>query len=184
MERAFPGERRRRLWRLDRLGGKLYLLILSEDEPELRCVADQFGRSGQGAWEIRQYAPFLRRIQSGGLYQFRLTANPTVSCSGESGPRQRGRVRAHCTIEYQKKWLLDRAEKHGFALTPDSFTVTGSRWLRFTKGGRRRPVTLLSVTYEGILEVLDADLFREVLTSGMGRGKAYGMGMMTVMRKE
>ena len=43
-------------------------------------------------------------------------------------------------------------------------------------------MTLLTVTYEGVLEVTDAAAFREALTNGIGRGKAYGMGMMTVMR--
>ena len=40
VENAFPGARRRRLWRLDRLNGKLYLLLLSEDAPELSGVVE------------------------------------------------------------------------------------------------------------------------------------------------
>ena len=43
VEQAFPGERRRRLWRLDPLGGRLYLLILSEDWPALSGIEEQFG---------------------------------------------------------------------------------------------------------------------------------------------
>ena len=43
VENSFSGERRRRLWRLDRLNGKLYLLLLSEDAPELSGVVEQFG---------------------------------------------------------------------------------------------------------------------------------------------
>ena len=31
LESAFPGARKRRLWRLDRLNGKLFLLLISED---------------------------------------------------------------------------------------------------------------------------------------------------------
>ena len=46
VESAFTGERRRRLWRLDRLGERLYLLLLSEDVPELSGVVEQFGTSG------------------------------------------------------------------------------------------------------------------------------------------
>ena len=46
VESAFAGERRRRLWRLDRLGGKLYLLLLSEDQPDLAGIAAQFGPAG------------------------------------------------------------------------------------------------------------------------------------------
>ena len=39
-----------------------------------------------------------------------------------------------------------------------------------------------AVTYEGVLQVTDAERFRAMLCQGMGRGKAYGLGLMTVMR--
>ena len=35
--------------------------------------------------------------------------------------------------------------------------------------------------HEGVLEVTDAVRFLETLTQGMGRGKAFGLGMMTVI---
>ena len=178
VESAFSGPRSRRLWRLDRLNGKLYLLLLSEDKPELAHLAEQFGPQ-QAQPQTRDYAPLLARIEAGSLWQFRLTANPTRSCPGSGA---RGAVRAHTTVAHQEQWLLDRAARHGFALTPESFAVTGSRWLQFHKGGdRRHVVTLLSVTYEGVLEVTDAETFRQTLTQGLGRGKAYGLGLMTVL---
>lgn len=185
VESAFPGERRRRLWRLDHWNGKLYLLLLSEDLPNLLEISDQFGPvNRQGSTEIREYNQLLERIVPGSVWQFRLTANPTKSCAGEAGAEHRGKVLAHCTVEYQEKWLLDRAEKHGFRLEPDGFTVTASRWLHFAKGGmQNRTVSLLSVTYEGVLQVTEPDLFRTLLTSGIGRGKAYGLGLMTVIHR-
>ena len=39
IERSYPGERRRRLWRLDTLRGNLYLLVLSEDPSALEPVS-------------------------------------------------------------------------------------------------------------------------------------------------
>ena len=183
VESAFPPGRRRRLWRLDRLHGKLYLLLLSEDVPDLSGIASQFGPpGGQGAIQTRDYTPLLQRIQLDGLWQFRLTANPTKSCPRKSDPQARGKVLAHCTVEYQKQWLLERAQKHGFSLEPEEFTVTKVRWLHFPKvreGGRL--VTLLAVTYEGTLRVTDPALFQALLVNGIGRGKAYGLGLMTVM---
>ena len=161
VESAFAGERRRRLWRLDRLGERLYLLLLSEDAPELSGVVEQFG--------------------TGSCWQFRLTANPTKSCKDPQNPAVRGTVAAHCTTQYQKQWLLERAAKRGFALREEGFTVTRVQWQHFAKHGTR-PVTLLAVTYEGILQVTDAEQFRALLCQGMGRGKAYGLGLMTVMR--
>ena len=34
IESSFIGERNRRLWRIDKLGGHTYLLVLSEDKPD------------------------------------------------------------------------------------------------------------------------------------------------------
>lgn len=78
VESAFSGERRRRLWRLDRLGEKLYLLLLSEEMPDLSGVVEQFGTGA--APESRNYDPLLARITPGSRWQFRLAANPTKSC--------------------------------------------------------------------------------------------------------
>lgn len=185
VETSFAGGRRRRLWRLDKLAGRMYLLLLSEDKPELSVIAGQFGHQDGGIPpETRPYDPLLQRIAAGSVWQFRLTANPVKSLSRGGGSGDRGVVRAHCTVEYQKQWLLERADRHGFAIEMEKFDVTESRWLRFFKGGDRgHAVSLLSVTYEGILKVTDAALFCHALTNGIGRGKAYGLGLMTVLQR-
>ena len=179
VEQAFLGERRRRLWRLDQLGDRLYLLLLSEDVPDLQQIAGQFG-TGELP-ETKEYGPLLKRVQAGTIWRFRLTANPTKSVHDPKNPAKRGRVCAHITTEFQEKWLMEQAEKHGFRLDLDGFTVVQSQWRRFQKEHRGRPIVLLSVTYEGVLEVTDAEKFRQMLTEGIGRGKAYGLGLMTVM---
>jgi len=176
LESTFEGERKRNLWRLDRLRGKQYILILSEDKPELSGFCEQFSMSS-GDWESRSYDAFLSKIEDGSKWRFRLTANPTRS---EKKDGARGKVYAHKTPEHQKEWLMRKAETNGFKLSTDSFDVTESKWYRFNKKNRKN-VTLLSVTYEGVLEVSDAEKFREALSSGIGRGKAYGMGLMTIM---
>ena len=179
VESAFVGERRRRLWRLDQLGEKLYLLLLSEERPDLTALCAQFGTGAPP--ETRPYDSLLERVTAGSCWQFRLTANPTKSCKDPQNPAVRGTVAAHCTTQYQKQWLLERAAKHGFVLQDEGFTVTRVQWQHFAKHGIR-PVTLLAVTYEGVLQVTDAEQFRALLCQGMGRGKAYGLGLMTVMR--
>ena len=94
----------------------------------------------------------------------------------------RGVVAAHCSTRFQKQWLLDRAEKHGFAVSEDDFNVVDVHWQHFEKHGVR-PVTLLSVTYEGALLITDPEAFQSMLCKGIGRGKAYGLGMITVIRR-
>ena len=49
IESAFPGPRERRLWRVDRLRGGFYLLLLSRTPPDLSAAMEQFGPLGTGA---------------------------------------------------------------------------------------------------------------------------------------
>ena len=51
-------------------------MILSEDRPDLSGIVSQFGQGAPG--ETKDYAPLLERIARGGVWRFRLTANPTV----------------------------------------------------------------------------------------------------------
>lgn len=182
IESAFDSEeRKRKLWRIDKLGEKTYLLLLSEDKPNLSAAVEQFGVSENG-FETRDYSPLLERIQDGSVWHFRLTANPTISSSKKCKTGERGKVEAHISDKYQMKWLLDRAEKYGFTLSEDDFCVTGVKWYIFRKGAERNRVSILSVTYEGILKVTDKKAFCETLINGIGREKAYGLGMLTVVK--
>ena len=184
IERSFPGERERNLWRIDSLNGAQYLMIVSKVQPNLAAAAEQFGDpQAPVPWETRDYTPLLNRIEAGTRWHFRLTANPTKHAPGNAAAGQRGKVMPHMTAEHQQRWLMDKASQHGFALQEGEFLAVQEQWYQFRKlqeGGR--PVSLLGVTFEGLLTVTDAALFRRALTEGIGRGKAYGMGMLTVVR--
>ena len=78
--------------------------------------------------------------------------------------------------------LWAQAAKHGFAVSEGSFAVTRKQTYHFKKNGTR-PVTLLAVTYEGILQVTDPEAFKALLCEGVGRGKAYGLGLMTIIHR-
>lgn len=180
IEEAFP-QRDRKLWRIDSLNGTTYLLLLSKDKPELGSAAEQFGT--EWGWQSRSYDGLLDSVRSGDRRRFRLTANPVITKSAGSG--NRGTVTAHLTYAQQEKWLLDRAEKYGFSLKEGEFSVTQSEWVSFRKGKDKcRPVSFKAATFEGILTVTDAELFREALCGGIGREKAYGCGLLTVLRNE
>lgn len=175
IESAFSGERTRKLWRIDTLCGQRCLLILSEDAGDWSKLCKQFGMNGIPA-ETKSYDKLLNRISNGSKWQFRLRANPTISVK-QAGTR--GKVHAHITTEHQMKWLANHAEKYGFSLKADEYLVTESKWYAFRKGNREN-VRILAVSYEGLLDVMDAVLFRKLLTEGIGREKAYGMGLLTV----
>lgn len=179
VESSFADRGGRKLWRIDHLNGSCYLLLLSADEPDLTSAVSQFGFQDEG-WETKDYAPLLARVANESVWRFRLAACPSWSKTSKD-PAKRGTVLAHTTVEHQKEWLASRAEKHGFALGPDSFDVVHSKREMFQKGGRGKAVTLMHAIYEGVLTVSDAELFCTALTCGIGRAKAYGMGLMTII---
>ena len=74
-----------------------------------------------------------------------------------------------------------QALKTGFSLEDGMWLVTEFKWYDFKKGERRNHVRILSVTYEGVLTVTDEELLKVALTNGIGREKAYGLGMLTIV---
>lgn len=184
IEECFHRSDTRKLWRIDNLQNNLCMLILSEEKPDLSFICAQFSES-KDSWESRDYSHFLDKLQNNTIWRFRLTANPTHSepskLKSEADKRLRGKVFAHITVDSQKQWLYKHASQHGFELFENEFTVVGTKWQHFQKGSGRS-VKILSVTYEGILHIVDVNLFRDALLKGIGRGKAYGMGLLTIMR--
>lgn len=180
VEQGFSGPRQRNLWRLDWLSGDCCLLVLSQTAPDFTELVNKYGFSEkQPLWESKDYTPLLTRLQTGQTWRFRLKANPVYSPKQEG--EKRGKVQAHVTPSQQKKWLTDRAEKSGFLLSEDSFEVVNNQWQRFEKPGGRL-VSLRTATYEGELRIADLSAFRETLTQGLGRAKAFGCGLMTLAR--
>ena len=97
---------------------------------------------------------------------------------------RRGGIHAHVTPEQQKKWLSDRVANCGFSVDADAFDVTHSEWKVFSKAKEGAKVTLRTASFEGVLTVTDAELFKKALSGGIGRAKAYGCGLITIARTE
>lgn len=180
VQSAMPDKYSKALWRIDFLYGHPYLLICSEEMPKLEVIQDQIGYPDFPG-EIKGYDKFLNSLRNGQRWHFRLQANPVLSALGEGDAR--GKRVAHKTIKYQRAWLADRAAKWGFKLDPDSYDVVSEKWCSFKKKKDQRRITFLSVCFEGILEITDAELFRQTLTRGVGKEKAYGQGLLTVAGK-
>ncbi|MDO4466876.1 MAG: type I-E CRISPR-associated protein Cas6/Cse3/CasE [Bacillota bacterium] len=176
VERSFEGSRQRNLWRMDQLAGKDYLLLLSSTSPNNDNLPEQIGFA-DSKWETKSYDSFLSKISNGSQWHFRLTVNPTVCTYQDSNVR--GKVKAIVTVPAQKEWLKKQGEKRGFSLLDNQFDVVETDWKKIKKD--KREVRIISVSFEGILTVTDVDSFRELLTCGIGREKAYGMGLMTIV---
>ena len=180
IESSFPEEmtaniRSRKLWRIDKLKGKDYLLIVSDKKPDLDSL-EKYGVPGSA--ETKSYDKFLKAVEEGQLYRFRVTLNPVKSLS--QGPGRRGRVVPEITAEQQLLFLESRADKLGFELVPGKYQILERCWVPFKKQGQKA-IQLSKVTYEGLLSVADKEVFYHTLTEGIGKKKAYGFGLMTVI---
>lgn len=178
VEEAFSEKQDRNLWRIDMLRGKLYLLIVSAVKPDLSGIAAQFGFKDD-CGESKEYDGLLERIEKGSEWHFRLSANPVHSIKDK---KKRGKVTAHTSEKYQLEWLFHQAAKKGFSIPPDSAYVVESNWRIFAKRNANQKVRILEVVFEGRLCVEDVDIFRNTLINGIGREKAYGMGMLTIVK--
>lgn len=180
VEDSFPKEKKlenrtRKLWRVDTLNNKTYLILVSQEKPNFSCL-EKYGVEGTA--ESKQYDTFLNSIKNGDRYRFRITLNPVISLSQGSG--NKSLIKPHVTIEYQRKYLIDRSIKNGFELDENEFSIVERGYENFYKSGQKK-VRLVKAAYEGILTVKSADLLKDVLTKGMGKKRAYGFGLMTVI---
>lgn len=109
-------------------------------------------------------------LQPEQCYRFRLFANPTVTRDG----KRLGLV----AEEAQLAWLARQGERHGFAI--EAALVTGSEQLRSRKQDTR--ISVLQVCFEGRLRVRDCAALASALRSGIGPGKAFGCGLLSLGR--
>ena len=183
VEESFPeeivkGERSRKLWRIDHLHGRDYLLLVSPDKPDLNRL-EKYGVEGSAA--TKPYDTYLDQLSNNMRARFKVTLNPVVSLS-QPGDK-RGRVVPHVTVEAQRQFLKDKSKKNGFEVEDDDFYVTERSFERLKKSGKK-DLKLSKATFEGVLKIIDADTFKETLSQGFGKKKAYGFGLMTVIPVE
>lgn len=172
---CLPSSSERSLWRVDPLGGGLALLLQSHTPPTRAPFS-------LDDWETRPYGTLLGKIQVGQVWRFRLCANPVHSV--KTSEESRGKIFAHVTVDQQKQWLLKKCQTHGF-----SICRTGDGYLfdvveRDIKNFKRKEarVTLATAVFEGVLQIEEASLFCDKLKNGIGRGRAYGCGLLTLAR--
>lgn len=192
----------RLLWRLDvKKRHRAELLILTQTEPSWLHIVESAGwpDTVEGAALVRDYQPFLDRLAPGQSYAFRLRANPVQSTKRPEAPssrqqqrldadgRHRGVVVPHRTASQQTQWFLDRMDRWGFEVmtNADGSNQAGLEdrgRLVFSKGppSHRSRIVLTTATLEGAVRIADATRVREVLLSGVGKGRAYGCGLITL----
>ena len=116
--------------------------------------------------------PVLEQLTKGARVRFLLHANAvrTVNRTGEDGKTRTHR--ADVPEEQREQWLLDRTVSFFTDVAVQDPEVSSSRLGRKAK--------LLTVSFTGTATVTDPQALAETVRAGVGRGKAYGCGLLTV----
>ena len=77
------------------------------------------------------------------------------------------------------QWFADRAPRWGFSVDPGAVEVTSKKVVTFRKDNSK--VTLSQADLRGTLEVTDKDIFSESFANGIGRGRAFGCGLLQII---
>ena len=167
------------LWRLDRDGDTLSLYITAPERPSFDHIREQAGWENTDTADTRDYTVVLDGIAAGDRYGFRLEANPVHTVTDpDTGTKK---LRAHTTSEHKVRWLTERAERLGVRFPVEPLDIGGAPTLRFKRGGDSGDeITLVRARYEGVVEVVDSKRFTEALCRGVGKGRAYGCGLITI----
>ena len=197
------------LWRVDEGENRsTNLFIVSPSQPSLVGLDEQIGWPDlEGQWVTRDYDTVLAGIAEGQRYRFRLVANPVVSRKAIRTDGGRSKRLPHVTVVQHLSWIIgveayegtsielpahlktateSRALRNGFTVARDlrsnepQITVSNIKQLRFKRGRGGNWISLATAQYDGILEVTDAGKLKHALTCGIGHGKGFGCGLLTL----
>lgn len=107
-------------------------------------------------------------VKAGNSYKFKLEANVSYR------EIQSGRRLALETDEEIEEWLFRRGDMGGFEIV--DYDADPLPEIRARKG------QFNVVRFEGILRVKTLEAFQKVLSDGIGQGKVYGLGMLSIGR--
>lgn len=185
VEDSFPKflkeNRSRKLWRIDNIYDKYYLLVLSEEKPDIKKL-EKYGIESSA--EVKDYNKFLDSLKEGMKAKFRVKLNTVRAYKDEKNPTKRGRIMP-VPNDKLNEFLIDKAQRNGFEVKPYEFEISKIDKEYFmhtdkdeTKKSRK---DIVSATYEGMLTITDLEKFKNVLINGIGKKKAYGCGFLTII---
>ena len=193
---AFPAsldkEAERVLFRLDQSSaGELHLLIQSPIAPDWSHL-ERGGYLLDSVQENPAVKAISLPVQTRQQLAFRLRANPTKRLSAGKG--NTGKRIGLYAVEDQIKWLERKAADHGFAILSVMPTQQQRIEGRIPIKANESVVTneesaeakkvydakFFSVQFDGILQVTDTAAFLTAVQAGIGSGKAFGFGLLSL----
>lgn len=173
------------LYRIESQQDQVALIVQSTTAPQWSWLPPTYALATP---EVKRIDGILERLVVGMPLRFRLVANPTRRISSGNAhetERWHGKRVAIYGEAQQLAWLARKGEAGGFTLLPAKLAaVSDVRVMpQAVANGQRRGnerVTMGMVRFDGLLRITDVECFRQTLVAGIGSGKAFGMGLLSV----
>jgi len=139
-------------------------------------------RPTAGAWNGADGGLVPFPLSADNVYRFTASINPTMrrsspkTAEGAGGDRGGPIKRKHGRLETcaPAQWLCSHGEKGGFDVSRTGLTELSSRVMR----GAGKNITVLISAMTGLLVATDLTKLATAWGDGIGRGKAYGAGLL------
>lgn len=107
------------------------------------------------------------------LYRFEVVVNPSKRDNASR------KIIALRKREEIAAWFIDKAPQWGFSISPAHLEVSNMSVKRFEKGGQN--ITQGQAVLLGRLAVTNRQTFIESFQHGIGRGRAFGCGLLQIV---
>ena len=125
-------------------------------------------------------------VEAGCEVEVRSLINPMKStppgAPDEKGERARGKKVPITRQQDVAEWFTERMSRNGLEIPPHAVTVGAVERLHGTRRGAALKIDVRTISAHGT--VTDPEAFRQVLINGIGRGRAYGAGLLRHRRVE
>jgi CRISPR system Cascade subunit CasE len=114
-------------------------------------------------------------------YRFEVIVNPTKrdNKTGKLLAIKKLTDDEESTRQKIAKWFIDKAPQWGFTVSPEHLEIREVEVKRFKKGGHE--VTQAQAKVLGRLTVTDKTTFVKSFQNGIGRGRAFGCGLLQIV---
>lgn len=147
------------------------VLVQSEIEPDWSKLPD--GYLAQPS-EPKPFHLSPEVLSAGRIFQFRLRANPS-----KRDHKTKKTIGFYHRPD-QLAWLERQADRCGFRLL-SADAIPSPNVFGIKKKGAS-PIRITTALFQGVLEVTAPEPFLSVVQQGLGRGKSYGCGLLSIAR--
>ncbi|MET9483301.1 type I-E CRISPR-associated protein Cas6/Cse3/CasE [Streptomyces sp. NPDC006638] len=153
------------------------ILLQSQMEPDASRLPDAYG-----SVQTRSLETLLSKLHKGMVVNYRCVANPVRKPRATAGETRKRPPVVALSGNAAVEWWERQSNAGGLEpLHISALPLASVRGDRRSQGPTaKQRIQHARTQFDGTARILDAELLREKLATGIGRGKAYGCGLLSI----